>query len=182
MMDIEPSTIKAMMLHSIKRLANNNVIEQYDSDADIKAEVARQWSAFQTNSGNFMPTSDEPVNSNTSYPSLRMYWTDRLQFTDTEMLATIALEMLAINPSEASVERSFSHQKLTHSTLRNRLADEVVEAQMFIKTNGPLLTSNDTKKDKSITHEWNGMDMEGDVETRQELNENWSKELDTRVE
>ena len=43
--------------------------------------------------------------------------------------------MLNINPSEASVERSFSKQKFIHTPLRNKLHKDTVEALMFIKVN-----------------------------------------------
>jgi hypothetical protein len=180
--DIEPATIKQTMLHNIKRLANNSMIDQYSNDTEIKDEAARQWTAFQSSEGEFMPTSAEPITTNISYESIREYWMDRLNSNETEMLATIALAMISINPSEASVERSFSQQKLTHSVLRNRLADEVVEAQMFIKMNVPLLTTKPTKKDRTITYEYQGIDAEGAVEAMQDVNAEWSKELDTTVE
>ena len=76
-----------------------------------------------------MTTAYEQINLDRSHLSVYRYWTDRLAFTDTEMLATIAMAILAINPSEASVEGSFSQQKLAHSAFRNRLADEVIEVQ-----------------------------------------------------
>ena len=59
-------------------------------------------------------------------------------------MALATLGLLSINPSEASVERSFSAQKLIHSNLRNRLSSESVIASMFIKINTPLLESVST--------------------------------------
>ena len=44
------------------------------------------------------------------------------------MLAKVALTVFAINPSEASVERSFSHQSLVHSDLRSSLGDATIDA------------------------------------------------------
>jgi hypothetical protein len=50
-------------------------------------------------------------------------------------LATIALCLLSIGISEATVERSFSIQKLTHNDIRNRLAADIVQAEMRIRFN-----------------------------------------------
>ena len=82
-----------------------------------------------------------------------------------QLLATVALAMISINPSEASVERSFSAQKLTHSALRNTLADDAVEAHMYIKINAPLLTSNGAKWLSEQADEWTPADKEGVIET-----------------
>lgn len=46
-----------------------------------------------------------------------------------------AITLLSMNCSEASVERSFSQQKLTHSLLMNRKLPSTVERQMYIKSN-----------------------------------------------
>ena len=52
---------------------------------------------------------------------------------------------------------------------------------MFIKMNVPLLTTKPTKKDRTITYEYQGIDAEGAVEAMQDVNAEWSKELDTTV-
>ena len=43
--------------------------------------------------------------------------------------------LLSVGISEAAVERSFSMQKFTHSDIRNRLSEDIVEAEMRIKFN-----------------------------------------------
>jgi hypothetical protein len=53
-------------------------------------------------------------------------------------LAHVAVAVLSICPSEATVERSFSIQDLVHSKTRNR-SGPMVEAQMFLRLNAPLL-------------------------------------------
>jgi hypothetical protein len=45
------------------------------------------------------------------------------------------MALLSISASEAAVERSFSMQDIVHSKRRNRLNDESVEDEMFIKFN-----------------------------------------------
>lgn len=52
------------------------------------------------------------------------YWT-RMAVTSPR-LAKIALRLLAIAPTEASVERAFSHRANIHSALRNALSDASV--------------------------------------------------------
>ena len=50
-------------------------------------------------------------------------------------LGTVALAILNINPTEASVERSFAIQKYIHSNIRNKLGCDKIEAEMFLKFN-----------------------------------------------
>lgn len=50
-------------------------------------------------------------------------------------LSKIAVAILSICPSEASVERSFSMQSDVHSLERNKLSEELIEAEMNIKIN-----------------------------------------------
>ena len=56
-------------------------------------------------------------------------------------LSYVALALLSINCSEASVERSFSAQSFTHSKNRNRLLDSNVENEMFVKLNARALNN-----------------------------------------
>ena len=44
------------------------------------------------------------------------------------LLGKVALAVFSINPTEAAVERSFSHQSLLHSDLRNRMSEETIHA------------------------------------------------------
>jgi hypothetical protein len=50
-------------------------------------------------------------------------------------LSTIARVLLSLSASEASVERTFSAQGAVHTKNRNRLANPVVQAEMFLKFN-----------------------------------------------
>lgn len=56
-------------------------------------------------------------------------------------LAHVAVALVGVCASEAAVERSFSLQDRIHSKTRNRSGADLVEAQMFIKFNSPLLHS-----------------------------------------
>ena len=53
----------------------------------------------------------------------------------TPLLAKIGLHVFSIVPSEASVERSFSHQSLVHSDLRNRMAESTIHSVMYVRMN-----------------------------------------------
>jgi hAT family C-terminal dimerisation region len=55
------------------------------------------------------------------------------------ILSHAALAVLSIAASEAAVERTFSAQDAVHTKKRNRLADETIEQEMFIKFNLRLL-------------------------------------------
>ena len=57
-------------------------------------------------------------------------------------LSHVAVALVGVCASEAAVERSFSLQDRIHSKTRNRSGDDLVEAQMFIKLNSPLLHSD----------------------------------------
>lgn len=58
----------------------------------------------------------------------------------------VALALLSINCSEASVERSFSTQSYTHSLNRNRLLDANIENEMFVKLNRRALNDTDIRR------------------------------------
>lgn len=63
----------------------------------------------------------------------RLVW--YLHLRHSPVLAHAALALLSVAGSEASVERTFSAQGDVHTDRRNRMADEIVEAEMFIKFN-----------------------------------------------
>jgi hypothetical protein len=51
------------------------------------------------------------------------------------VVAHAAAAILSVAASEASVERTFSAQDAVHTKKRNRLLDESVEEEMFVKFN-----------------------------------------------
>ena len=63
----------------------------------------------------------------------QLYWEAKL--LEASELSIVALWLHGITVSEASVERSFSYQKLLESPLRCNLALEVEQAQMFVRFN-----------------------------------------------
>ena len=54
-------------------------------------------------------------------------------------LSNVAVCLLSLGISEASCERSFSIQQLTHSKVRNRLREDIVQAEMRIRYNRHVL-------------------------------------------
>jgi Protein of unknown function (DUF 659) len=67
----------------------------------------------------------------------RLIWADML--IPAPELATVACGFLSISPSEAAVERSFSHHGIVHSKRRFLLSDEHASDELQIKLNLPLL-------------------------------------------
>jgi hypothetical protein len=55
-------------------------------------------------------------------------------------LAHVALALLSIPASEASVERTFSLQAAVHNKQRNRMLDSTVESEMFLRFNQNVLS------------------------------------------
>jgi len=61
----------------------------------------------------------------TAPPEPKEYWT-KMAVTSPRV-AKVALRLLSIAPTEASVERAFSHRASIHSALRNSLSDASVD-------------------------------------------------------
>lgn len=66
------------------------------------------------------------------------------------ILSHVALSIIHLPASTASVERSFSLQKYIHSTYRNRLSPKHVREEMIIAYNKDICDSDDTE---DIVHE-----------------------------
>ena len=64
---------------------------------------------------------------------LTIYWQAKLDVA--EELSVVALELLGMAVSEASVERTFSYQKFLDTPLRAWLATATTQAQMFVRFN-----------------------------------------------
>jgi hypothetical protein len=65
-------------------------------------------------------------------------------------LAHVAIALLSIPSSEASVERTFSLQAAVHSKQRNRLLDSTVESEMFFRFTQNVLAKQATINDSCI--------------------------------
>jgi hypothetical protein len=62
-------------------------------------------------------------------------WNLYLADSHAPLISHAAVALLSVSASEAAVERTFSAQGLVHSDLRNRMAGDTVESEMFIKFN-----------------------------------------------
>jgi hypothetical protein len=60
-------------------------------------------------------------------------------------LCTAAIALLSVAGSEAAVERSFSAQDIVHSKRRNRLKDDAIEQEVFIRFNSSVLEREGTR-------------------------------------
>ena len=60
-----------------------------------------------------------------------------------QVLTEFALRTLSASPTAMAVDRSFSAQKLVHTSIRNRLGEDKVDKLMFCRANLLLLKSND---------------------------------------
>ena len=63
----------------------------------------------------------------------KTYWESKLR--EAEELAETALFLRTVAVSEAAVERTFSTQKFIDTPLRNKLADIMIQASMFVRFN-----------------------------------------------
>ena len=66
-------------------------------------------------------------------------------------LAHVAVCLLSLGVSEASCERSFSIQQLTHSKLRNRLDEDIVQAEMRLRYNKRALNHYDADSEDELS-------------------------------
>ncbi len=64
---------------------------------------------------------------------VRAWWRDGALFAP--MLGFVCKELLAVCPTEASVERVFRHQGALHTESRNRLAHDTVVSQLGLRLN-----------------------------------------------
>lgn len=113
-----------------------------------------QWNAYQRYQPPYDVTPQEQhLYKENNVDAAMTYWMRRYHRTTHDELSVIAMAILSVNPSEASVERSFSQQKFIHTPLRNRLHKETVEALMFIKVNAIALGVVDDDVDVSMDTE-----------------------------
>lgn len=119
------------------------------SQDELKSNLLASVASFMGRSGDFssMPESIEllrkkAINDNAQRSSSNHLYTyfDPKQvwnlYTDVApQLSSVARALLSVVASEAAVERSFSMQGMIHSKRKNRMSDQRVEREMFIKFN-----------------------------------------------
>jgi hypothetical protein len=117
--------------------------------AGIEGTLMEQWSEFEGSTGVFLNVvQDKDILKRKQIEKHRTMNADGVQHSrwdarhlwrtklrSASELSICAMALLSITASEAAVERSFSMQDIVHSKRRNRLKDESVEDEMFIKFN-----------------------------------------------
>lgn len=119
-------------------LKKNNLVDNYD-DNHVQKIISSQFNRLLIRQKEFskleimlIETKNEEGNDNKVYIS-KLVW-GKL-FTDCYELANIALAILSICPSEACVERSFSILSNVHTLERNKMHDDLIDAELSIKIN-----------------------------------------------
>jgi hypothetical protein len=94
-------------------------------------DLTRQIAEVNARCGRFASLDRDKVSIERGGWCPRLFWALYKQHT----LSTIARVLLSLSASEAAVERTFSAQGAVHTKNRNRLANPVVQAEMFLKFN-----------------------------------------------
>jgi hypothetical protein len=102
---------------------------------NTKAKILHQYGEFCGQVGHFKSLNTTVDKSTSS--DIRLVWYIHLKRAP--KLATAAIALISLVASEAVVERSFSAQGMVHRKKRNRMTDDHVEDEMFIKFNSNSL-------------------------------------------
>ena len=121
-------------------LASSSVLEE------LRQQAKAEWSDFigRTATSSFSSLDQDVLDIQAVHAKehrlfdARSVW--HLHSTQAPVIAHAAVALLSISSSEAAVERTFSAQGDVHSDRRNRLGDDTVEAEMFIKFNERTVT------------------------------------------
>jgi len=148
-----------------------------DNKNDVTGEIIKQLTMFE---GSIQDFDDKSMHKDLMIKSRKnneqksekevdwkLFWTKYYQVCP--HLSIIALCLLSVGISEACVERSFSIQKLTHSDSRNRMKEDIVEAEMRIRFN--KLNMNDQYADEILKAERNctDYDIENELSDAEDL-------------
>jgi hypothetical protein len=87
--------------------------------------------------------------ANTSTTTLLRHYNEKHASSSSSSPSSSSSSILSVAGSEAAVERSFSAQGAVHSKRRNRLLDQVIEQEMFIRFNTTTLNM-DSLRSKSL--------------------------------
>lgn len=150
----EPDVMEWIIKLGAKYILAFNLSEHDNIDA-IEADIQSQLNMFNTRTAPF-DTSDTVMKRTKGDP--REYW--NFYLGTKYALVNFAIALLSICPTEASAERSFSVQDMIHRPYRNRMLEELIEAEMMIKFN--------TKRQQQQKGTYDS-DMESDVD---EVDEN----------
>ena len=106
------------------------------------AQLQHQVAEMETEAGNWALTKVErSTMTQRKLVHPMQYYTRRLEHADTNLLSIVATTLLAIVPSEASVERTFSALKMQWTPRRNQLQVDTVEDLLQLQLNSSQLRS-----------------------------------------
>ena len=130
-------------------------LSQHQHKDDIRAAVRQQYASFMGSGDPFTDikqtaaemrsrsrqgvAAPPPQSTHFSFWNPKSVWC--LYLHGAPELATAAIALLGVAGSEAACERTFSAQSLVHTKQRNRLRDDHVEQEMFIRFNSDALES-----------------------------------------
>ena len=107
------------------------------AEASVKARLFTQLGQFIGRTHDFDTTAEEVATApETGFDPL-IYWSNHAG-----ELSLVAKALLSVTASEAAVERSFSAQGAVHTKKRNRLLDQSVQTEMFVKFNSAALNKD----------------------------------------
>lgn len=132
----EIEVIKDLVVHKGANYLLKSQIYSYEkSYEDLQIILREQFHQFKGRSGDFYVDVKSSMQYNASQYDTVIYWQDKLHNPNTSELASVALMILNLVPTEASAERSFSAMKFILSPLRNHLQNEHVIDELRIRFN-----------------------------------------------
>jgi len=175
---------------SLKATEPSSLMQQDQAEhlVQIQETIRLQYSSFLLNEFPYNRTrtqieSNRPSESrqNVQFVPFDAFtpWLRLKDLSTGKELIHAVITLLALNCSEASVERSFSQQKLTHSLLMNRKLPATVERQMFIKSNHRVMRRR--SQGKRATMRSTSIDDDSDMYAR-DSNADIEYESDTDIE
>ena len=116
--------------------------------------IKKQLAEFQTGTNSFSEKSQQLIDfvietDEKKQMDWKLFW--HKNCSSAPELSALALTLLSIGVSEASVERSFSLQALTHSKIRNRMKADIVESEMRIRTNREHYTNIEEEEEEYLS-------------------------------
>lgn len=127
-----------------------HLVHEDDSLRDTRDTLTAQLADFQGRLGGFAAMNEHMESLRRKACAAAPFQAKKVWLLHSDFeLSKVAVALLTLAPSEASVERSFSAQGSVHTKLRNRMADSSVQHEMFIKFNSRLLSPSPVKPSTS---------------------------------
>jgi hypothetical protein len=126
--------------YAYELLTLNKTIGHHRGKAPIIRELRSQLTAMEKEEGQWQLNEDErSKGKGVLINDPMLYYKRRLNYDDCALLSSLAVTLLSVAASEASVERTFSALKLQWTALRNQLNVKTVENLLQLQLNHPKL-------------------------------------------